>query len=345
MAVFILRIVFAVVAALLAAAFVAANLPLGAAAWVWGVAAAMILIPLVAMGLDAWLPRKRIDVVSSVFFGLVVGLLLAFVVGSTFTPLAVPEQYRGPVNLTVALVFCYVCISLLLQTRNDFRLLVPYVELARHTKRLRPSIVDTSTVIDGRIAGVAETHVFEGPLIVPRFVVAELQSIADSSDRLKRSRGRRGLDILNQLRNDPAIELIIDDRELPEFAGQPVDQKLVLLARHLEGKVITNDYNLNKVARLHGVEVVNLNDLANALKPTCLPGEPLDVQIIRPGEQPGQGVGYLEDGTMVVVEAGREHVNETVRITVTSVTQTSAGRMIFGRYESAARTGGEKPAG
>jgi uncharacterized protein YacL len=170
---------------------------------------------------------------------------------------------------------------------------------------------------------------------MPRFVIGELQGIADSSDRLRRSRGRRGLDILDRLRNNPQVDLRIDESELPEFVGQPVDLKLVLLAKHVEGKIVTNDYNLNKVARLHDVGVVNLNALANALKPAFLPGEGIDVRIVKLGEEPGQGVGYLDDGTMVVVEAGSDHVNQQVRIAVTSVLQTSAGRMIFGRFESA----------
>jgi len=161
-----------------------------------------------------------------------------------------------------------------------------------------------------------------------------LQAIADSSDRLKRSRGRRGLDILNRLRKNPEVDLEIYDRDLPEFAGQSVDLKLVALAKHLHGKLITNDYNLNKVARLHGVPVVNLNDLANAMKPLFLPGERVEVRLLKPGEEPGQGVGYLDDGTMVVVENGREHVGQWVSLTVTSVLQTSAGRMIFGRFEA-----------
>jgi uncharacterized protein YacL len=171
---------------------------------------------------------------------------------------------------------------------------------------------------------------------MPQFVIAELQGIADSSDKLKRGRGRRGLDILNRLRNDPKVDLVVFDRELPQFAGQPVDQKLVLLAKHLDGKVVTNDFNLNKVAKLHNVGVINLNELSNALKPIFLPGETLEVRIIKPGEEHGQGVGYLEDGTMVVIEGGREHVGESVGALVTSVLQTSAGRMVFGRYERAA---------
>jgi uncharacterized protein YacL len=175
-------------------------------------------------------------------------------------------------------------------------------------------------------------------MIMPRFVITELQSIADSSDRLRRSRGRRGLDILNRLRNNPEVELTIFDRDLPEFTGQTVDLKLVTLAKHLEGKLITNDYNLNKVARLHGVGVINLNDVANALKPVFLPGEQIEVRVVKAGEEVGQGVGYLDDGTMVVVESGRDHINESVIISVTSVLQTSAGRMVFGRYETSRET-------
>jgi uncharacterized protein YacL len=188
-------------------------------------------------------------------------------------------------------------------------------------------------IIDRRIADVVETNILDTQLIMPRFAISELQAIADSSDRLRRSRGRRGLDILNRLRANPQAELQIFDRELPEFAGQSVDLKLVLLAKHLGGKLITNDYNLNKVARVHGVGVINLNDLANAVKPIFLPGEQVEVRVAKAGEEAGQGVGYLDDGTMVVIEAGREHISEVVTVSVTSVLQTSAGRMVFGRYE------------
>src|SRR5690606_17770715 len=222
---------------------------------------------------------------------------------------------------------------LLLQTRNDFRFIIPYVEFSKEVKGVKPLVLDTSVVIDGRIADVVQAGLIDGQLIMPRFALSELQAIADSSDRLRRSRGRRGLDSLNQLRNAKTIDLQIYDRELPEFAGQSVDLKLVLLAKHLEGKIVTNDFNLNKVAKLHGVGVINLNEVANALKPVFLPGEQIDVPLVKPGEEPGQGVGYLDDGTMVVVENGREHIGTTVHITVTSILQTNAGRMIFGRFE------------
>jgi len=177
-----------------------------------------------------------------------------------------------------------------------------------------------------------QTNVLDNQLIMPRFVLAELQAVADSSDKLRRARGRRGLDILNRLRSAEGIDLKIHDRELPEMADQPVDMKLVLLAKHLDGKVVTGDYNLNKVARIHNVPVINLNDIANALKPVYLPGEQFMVRIVKPGEELGQGVGYLEDGTMIVVEGGRDHIGKEIKISVTSVLQTSAGRMIFGRF-------------
>jgi uncharacterized protein YacL len=230
-------------------------------------------------------------------------------------------------------IICYICISLLIQTKDDFRFIIPYVEFSKDVKGRRPYVLDTSVIIDGRIADVVDTEVLDAQLIMPRFVIAELQGIADSSDKMRRSRGRRGLDILNKLRGNSKVDLQIFDSDLPEFAGQPVDMKLVLLAKHLSGKIVTNDYNLNKVSKVHGVGVINLNDLSNALKPVYLPGESTEVRIVKPGEEMGQGVGYLDDGTMVVVEGGREHVNQLVRVAVTSVLQTSAGRMVFGRYD------------
>ncbi|GAF91780.1 unnamed protein product, partial [marine sediment metagenome] len=185
---------------------------------------------------------------------------------------------------------------------------IPYVEFAKEVKGLKPLVLDTSVVIDGRVADLVETKVLDNQLIMPRFVIGELQGIADSSDKLRRGRGRRGLDILNRLKNDASVDLVVYDRELPEFAGQPVDMKLVLLAKHLEGKVVTNDYNLNKVAKLHGVGVINLNDIANSLKPVYLPGENFNVRVIKAGEEAGQGIGYLDDGTMIVIEGGRDHI-------------------------------------
>ncbi len=283
---------------------------------------------------DTFLPRKQIDTISAVYFGLLVGVFLTYILALALEPLLSKADDDGRIvtKLILGMVLCYSCISLLLQTKDDFRFIIPYVEFSKEVKGLKPYILDTSVVIDGRIADLVETNVLDNQLIMPRFVLAELQNIADSGDKLRRARGRRGLDILNRLRSSQGVDLKIYDRETPEMAGQPVDMKLVLLAKHLEGKVVTGDYNLNKVAKLQNVPVINLNDIANSLKPVFLPGENFAVRIVKPGEELGQGIGYLDDGTMIVVEGGREHIGKEVKVAVTSVLQTSAGRMIFGRF-------------
>lgn len=190
-------------------------------------------------------------------------------------------------------------------------------------------ILDTSVIIDGRIADICKTGFIEGTLVIPEFVLEELQHIADSSDLLKRNRGRRGLDILNKIQKELEVKVLIYEGDFEEISE--VDSKLVRLAKVLQGKVITNDFNLNKVCELQGVSVLNINDLANAVKPVVLPGEEILVQVIKDGKEHGQGVAYLDDGTMIVVEGGRDFIGTTLEVMVTSVLQTSAGRMIFAK--------------
>jgi uncharacterized protein YacL len=190
-------------------------------------------------------------------------------------------------------------------------------------------ILDTSVIIDGRISDICKTGFVEGTLVIPEFVLEELQHIADSSDLLKRNRGRRGLDILNKIQKELDVKVLIYEGDFEEISE--VDSKLVKLAKVLQGKVVTNDYNLNKVCELQGVPVLNINDLANAVKPVVLPGEEILVQVIKDGKEHGQGVAYLDDGTMIVVEGGREFIGTTLDVLVTSVLQTSAGRMIFAK--------------
>ncbi|HHV43632.1 MAG TPA: TRAM domain-containing protein [Firmicutes bacterium] len=190
-------------------------------------------------------------------------------------------------------------------------------------------ILDTSVIIDGRIADISKTGFLEGTLIIPQFVLEELQHIADSPDSLKRNRGRRGLDILNKIQKESVIPIEIVDQDYPD--GQDVDSKLVRLAKEYNGTVLTNDYNLNKVAELQGVPVLNINELANAVKPVVLPGEEMLVQVIKDGKEQGQGVAYLDDGTMIVVDSGKKHIGQEIEVMVTSVLQTAAGRMIFAR--------------
>jgi uncharacterized protein YacL len=194
----------------------------------------------------------------------------------------------------------------------------------------RYKLLDTSVIIDGRVADICETGFLDGTLVVPQFVLKELQQIADSSDTLKRNRGRRGLDILQKIQKMSGVEVMVSDLDFPEV--REVDLKLIELGRTLQGKIVTNDFNLNKVAQLRGVEVLNINELANAMKPVVLPGEIMKVFILKEGKEYNQGVAYLDDGTMVVVDNARKMISKTIDIVVTSVLQTTAGKMIFGRH-------------
>ncbi len=312
--------------------------------WSFGIMAAAIIVGLAIVSVDAILPRKSLAALSGAFLGLVAGMVMAFGLGlilqmtidASFTMLS-NKPIVPAAKLMIGIVCCYFCISFVLQTKDDIRFVIPYVEFAKQSRGTRPLILDTSVIIDGRVADICDTRIIDAPLIIPRFVLQELQTIADSSDRLKRNRGRRGLDMLNKLQTNEKVEIKISDTRLPAVDdAMGVDAKLVELAKKIDGRIVTNDYNLNKVAQLRGVEVININDLANALKPVVLPGETVSVKVIKPGEEAGQAIGYLEDGTMVVAEASREKLGEDVMLTVTSVLQTSAGRMIFGRPEGMA---------
>ncbi len=293
------------------------------------------------IAIDACTHHKKLSAISGVFLGLVAGLLAAYalsfvvdLIGVLTAPDKDPARaaffnlLRG-VKVIIGLITCYLGISLVLQTKDDFRFVIPYVEFAKEIRGSRPIVLDTSVIVDGRILDIIHTQVIQGTLIVPRFVLNELQQIADSADKLKRARGRRGLDMLQQLQDNHVVEVVIDDSDAE---GTAVDQKLISFALQNRGRVMTNDYNLNKVATLRGVDVINLNDLAKALRPVVLPGEHLHVKLVKTGEGPNQGVGYLDDGTMVVVEYGRSHLGQDVDLIVTSTLQTSAGRMIFGKF-------------
>jgi uncharacterized protein YacL len=291
---------------------------------------------------DLLVRNKQITTISAVYFGLLLGLLLGTLFAAALEPLVndwagANPQVSQTVRLLLTVICCYISISTLLQTKDEFRFIIPYVEFSKQVKGARPLVLDTSVIIDGRIADICETGVIDTKMVVPRFVLQELQAIADSSDKIKRNRGRRGLDVLKRMQSNTKVELQMHEGNLPELRDvHKVDERLVVLAKALSGRVVTNDFNLNKIAQLQGVEVINLNELANALKLVALPGEHLSVRIVKQGDQMGQGVGYLDDGTMVVVEQGRSAIGQEVSITVTSVLQTPAGRMIFGRIESRA---------
>ncbi len=331
----ILRVAFIIVAAGIANILDRGGYP-SPQAWTPYVILAVVVGMAIAVVLaDVLTPTKQIDTISAVYFGLLIGVLLTYIVMVALEPMLGDNANllfsKSNVRLVIGMTLCYSCVSLLLQTKDDFRFIIPYVEFSKEVKGQRPYVLDTSVVIDGRIADLVETNILDAQLIMPRFVLTELQAIADSGDKLKRARGRRGLDVLNKLRGNPKVDLKIHDRETADMVGQPVDMKLVLLARQLEAKIVTGDFNLNKVAKLHNVTTINLNEISSALKSVLLPGEVIEVLINKPGEEAGQGVGHLEDGTMVVVEGGREFVGRSVRVTVTNMLQTSAGRMVFAK--------------
>ncbi|MBR1421433.1 MAG: PIN/TRAM domain-containing protein [Selenomonadaceae bacterium] len=279
--------------------------------------------------------------------GLAIGLIIANLLSYSFAKIPVVGDY---IPVVFSIIIGYLGLHVTIKKRseisslfdaipNKFRshakietekveeipLEIPKIELGSTNYKL----LDTSVIIDGRIADICETGFLEGTLLIPGFVLEELQHIADSADSLKRIRGRRGLDILQRIRTGSKIHVEIGNTDYPEI--QEVDAKLVRLASEVNGKILTNDFNLNKVAQLRGVEVLNINELSNAVKPVVIPGETMLVQVVKDGKEPGQGVAYLDDGTMIVVENGHRHLNRKISVEVTSALQTAAGRMIFAR--------------
>jgi len=277
--------------------------------------------------------------------GLIIGLIIANLMGSILSYMGI---FGKVIWLLVTLLLSYLGLSIGIKKREDLIALFasfPKFGKERGSKSDQRSgnakILDTSVIIDGRIADLCESGFVEGTLIIPAFVIEELRHIADSSDLLKRNRGRRGLDILNKMRKRLDIKVQIYDNSRGLESVTEVDSKLVKLGQKLNAKIITNDYNLNKVAELQGVKVLNINELANAIKPVVLPGEEMVVQVVKDGKEIGQGVAYLDDGTMIVVEGGKRYMNQTISVLVTSVLQTAAGRMIFARpkFERRGETG------
>ncbi len=297
-------------------------------------AAAVILL------VDVLIPRKRVEVISGVYFGLLIGMLLSHLLSLGLQPVfsSFGEDgvgVLGAVTLVTSIMLPYLCTTFLLQTKDQFRFIIPYVEFSRELKGGRPLVLDSSALIDGRIADVIDTNVLDAQFVVPQFILHEVQDIADSHDKVRRSRGRRGLDVLKRLQQNPKIEVKVQETESTK--GKSVDQRLIEACRLLNGRLVTNDLNLNKLASVQGVEVVNLNDVANALKPRFIPGEHVRIRILKEGEGMGQGVGYLDDGTMVVVEQGVKEIGNDVDTVVTSVLQNSAGRMLFCRLMAEAK--------
>lgn len=300
--------------------------------WGWALAFAIVLACAV-IAVDLLTPKKKISTLSGVFLGLIAGLTATIGVGFLLDLLGQGYGIEdSPIISTIKVLFgvafCYLGVSIVLQTQDDFRLVIPYVEFAKQRRGPRPLLLDTSALIDARFSDVGETGLIQAPVVIPRFVIGELQTLADSSDRLKRGKGRRGLDVVTRLQRSGRLDVSIDDSPVP---GKSVDQMLVELARRDHAIVVTCDLALARVCAIQQVTAVNLHDLANAMRLSVLAGESFPLRVVREGEQPGQGVGFLDDGAMVVVENGRGLVGQTRTVVVTGTLQTSAGRLIFAR--------------
>jgi len=330
---FLIRMIFAVAAVAACFHFHPFGLtPLVAAAGGLLLSGAIFLI-------ENRLQRASLRRIIGAAVGMTLGILGAYLMGLVFTRTSIPEGSRSFLGVALLLVMTY--IGLVLGANKGDMLNFGGVFGSERSADRSPKIFDTSVIIDGRVADVCEAHFLEGALVLPQFVLRELQLVADSADGLKRQRGRRGLEVLQRIQKMPHLDVQIVDDDFPQIAE--VDLKLIELAKRYDAEIVTNDYNLNKVATLQGIEVLNVNQLANALKPVVLPGEAMRVFILREGKEHNQGVAYLDDGTMVVVDNGRRAINKTIDITVTSVHQTTAGKMIFGRFDDRAETARQAP--
>jgi uncharacterized protein YacL len=327
----LIRIAFILVLAVVGYSFRPFGLPAWASAALGAAAAALVLIFEVRVRLLS-LTRLMGAVVGSIL-----GVFGAYLVSLVLRNSLPAGRVQSLLEIFVLLLSAYIGLVVGASKGELLNLgaLGEIFEPESSPVRRAGKVLDTSSIIDGRIADMAETGFLEGPLLVPEFVLRELQMVADSQDNSKRQRGRRGLDVLQKMQADARLDVQIVKTDYPNI--REVDQKLIELAKEVGGKILTTDFNLNKVAHLHTVEVLNINDLANALKPVVLPGEKMNVSILKEGKEYNQGVGYLDDGTMVVVDHARRMIGRSVEISVTSVLQTASGKMIFGKIEESAR--------
>ena len=307
-----------------------------------GAALGLVITPFLTTRPYKWIRNRIQRMPASQLIAATIGLVIGLAVAALLTPALsnLPPPLGDVLPFVASVVFGYLGMAVMVMRQRDIfqvgaRLVRDTNIRSDKARKGDVMLLDTSVIIDGRIADVSRTGFIGETMLVPRFVLNELQHIADSSDPLRRNRGRRGLDMLNKLQKESVVPIRITDMDVNEV--REVDDKLVVLAKQLHCPIMTNDYNLNRVAELQGVMVLNVNELANAVKVIFLPGETMQVQIIQEGKEVGQGVGYLDDGTMVVVENGRRHINHTISATVTKVLQTAAGRMIFAQPQNAQR--------
>ncbi|MBM3250017.1 MAG: PIN domain nuclease [Candidatus Omnitrophica bacterium] len=292
----------------------------------WG-----LLLALVIIFAEIGMRKVSVKGLSSAVFGLILGLIMAKLVTDALSLAPISIEQLNIIRTTLTLIFCYLGMVIGLRGKDEFNIIIPYVRLRRQDQAEEVVIIDTSVIIDGRIVDICKTKFLSGRVIIPKFVLKELQQIADSTDPIKRQRGRRGLEMLHTIQKEAGLDIVLHEEDFPET--QEVDLKLIKLAKLLEAKILTVDYNLNRVASIQGIKVLNINELANALKPVVFPGEQMHLKLIKEGKEYNQAVGYLEDGTMVVVEDARRLIGQEVRVVVTSVLQTQAGRLIFTKLE------------
>jgi len=290
------------------------------------------LVAVLIIILEIGMKKVSVRGLSSAVFGLILGLIIAKLVTDAVSLAPIPVSQLPVIGVICTLVFCYLGMVIGLRGKDEFSLIIPYVRLRREDQTETLVALDTSVIIDGRIVDILKTNFIDSKIVIPRFVLKELQLIADSTDPIKRQRGRRGLEILHTIQKESGQAIAIHEEEFPDVPE--VDAKLVKLAKLIEARIMTVDFNLNRVATIQGVKVLNINELANALKPVVFPGEQMQVKLIKEGKEHNQAVGYLEDGTMVVVEEARRFIAQEVRVVVTSVLQTQAGRMIFTKLEN-----------
>ncbi len=288
-------------------------------------------VSILIIGLEAGIRKVSLKGLSSAVFGLILGLIMSKLAIDAIGLMPLLSAHAPAVKVAVTLIFCYLGMIIGLKGKDEFNIIIPYVRLKRQDQSEGLALLDTSVIIDGRIVDICKTRFLESKMVIPRFVLKELQQIADSTDPIKRQRGRRGLEILQTIQKEAEDNIMLHEEEFPET--REVDAKLVKLAKLLDAKILTVDFNLNRVATIQGVKVLNINELANALKPVVFPGEEMHIKLIKEGKEHNQAVGYLDDGTMVVVEDARRSIGQEVDVLVTSVLQTQAGRMIFTKLE------------
>ncbi len=299
------------------------------------------------LGIDMFTPQKKISLISGVVFGLMAGLMTAWVF-STVIDLIVQTwdlqasafgAFTTAIKVLMGVSLSYLGITMVLQTQDEFRLVIPYVEFAKEMRGPMPMVLDTSALIDARIADIAASGLIQQTIVIPEFVLEELQLLADSRDRMKRNKGRRGLDIAHKLQKMSGVDVVLDNSPTQK---KGVDLALVELCGRMPAMLVSLDIALVRIATIQKIRVLNVNDLANALKPVVIPGKMITVELIKPGEQHGQAVGYLEDGTMVVAEDGYPHIGQIKELVITSSMQTAAGRLLFARVDMAEMDSGDR---